>query len=209
MDKLSFRQRRRRHQQAALDVEASLKRIAEDPGLRERYRELPRAPIRLIVAPMGKFINQGGILRLAEAFRLERVDYAREADDYTDLSGGTGIWRWQPYRWISVHDAIDEARSQDYRIYALTLDSEAIPVSSVQWKFPCALVLGEEKEGLAQEIVERCDESIAIPLFGLVGSLNVASACAIAVHSAMNQYCQLHDFEPARQVSRDLLDSGR
>lgn len=177
-----------------------------DPGLRHTYPSLPRAPIRLIVPPMGKAINQGGLLRVAEAFRLERVDFEPEPDRMTDFSGGAGIWDYQPMRWIPASEAIAEAKRDGLTVYALTLSERSIPVRAVQWAFPAAIVVGEEKQGLAPEVEAACDASVAIPLFGLVTSINVVSACAICVESAVHAYRASNpEFVPARGASRSLL----
>ena len=46
------------------------------------------------------------------------------------------------------------------------------------------LVLGAEREGLAPEVLERCDARQTIPLAGKTDSLNVAAAGAIALWEA-------------------------
>src|SRR5690349_17258443 len=99
---------RQRQIQAALDIAwESAGHVPEDPGLRERYASLPRAPIRLISCPLTKNVNQGGLLRLADAFRLELVDLAPV--DEVDFSAHRGTREYQPFRWIDVEDSIAEA----------------------------------------------------------------------------------------------------
>ncbi|MDX2065639.1 MAG: hypothetical protein SFX74_07860, partial [Fimbriimonadaceae bacterium] len=44
-----------------------------------------------------------------------------------------------------------------------------------------------------------------IPLYGLVTSLNVATAAAIALHDAVSSLRFAHDFQPVRNSSRRLL----
>jgi tRNA G18 (ribose-2'-O)-methylase SpoU len=155
---------------------------------------------------MSKAVNHGGLLRLAEAFRLERVELAPEADGCIDGSGARGSRELQPHRWIPAERAVGEARTEGLRVYGVTLAEGSRPLETVEWRFPCALVMGSEADGLPTEIVQACDETIAIPLFGLVTSLNVASAAALVVHAAMSAYVRRYpEFEPVRKESRALL----
>lgn len=182
------------------------RRDALDPGLREVYRNVPRLPIRLIGNAMGKAVNHGGILRIAESFRCEHVTFEKEPDDLRDFSGRMGAHVWQPYSWCDPNEAIAQAREDGYRIYGLTLTESAVSIDRVNWQFPAAIVLGEELAGIPPELEPLIDEAIAIPMFGLVGSLNVAAATAIVVSTAALQCHRQHpEFAPVRNLSRRLL----
>lgn len=210
MRRLTFRERHRRMQESMAEAWERGGAEPADPGLREAYAGLPRAPIRLIVPAMGKSINQGGLLRLAEAFRIEAVDLAPEMDLVRDFSGGAGCWDWQPFRWIAPAKAIHEAKANGAKVVGLTLAEGAVPIPAYSWSFPSALVVGEEKHGLEPAVACLCDDRIAIPLFGLMTSINVACACAIALHAAI-EALRASDpaFTPARNASRGLLGLDR
>ncbi len=198
---------RHRRMQAALDEAWSEGgKTPDDPGLREVYDEVPRAPIRLIVLPLGKAVNQGGMTRVADAYRIERVDISREKDRAIDFAAQRGTKGWQPWRWVPAEEALAEARADGYSVAALTLSERAVDVALASWTFPLAILVGEENAGVPPELEAQCDFSIAIPLFGLVQSLNVVTASAIALEYAMRAYVDAHpEFEPVRGGSRILV----
>jgi len=206
LSRLTYRQRHRRIQQSLEEAWEAANMPAEDPGLREVYDRFPRAPIRLICSPLRVDANQGGLLRLAEAFRLERVDLSPEPDRARDFSGSMGARVWQPWRWVETEAAVQEARAEGFRLYGLTLSPKAVPIREVEWTFPAAIVLGEEKHGLERAIADLCEVEVAIPMWGLMGSLNIGMAAAIGIHYAVEAYADEHpEFEPVRNASRRLV----
>lgn len=181
----------------------------EDPGLRSKYPSLPRAPIRLICCPLDKALNHGSIIRIAECFRIEEVVFAQSRSlDVREFLGAVGTEKWQPYRLDEPVHAVEEAKAQGYRVYGFALREGAVPIRRVHWQFPLAIVMGNESKGLPPEVAELCDEFVGIPLFGIVDSLNVAMATAIALEHAVHHYHFAHpEFLPARRVSQKLLQS--
>jgi 23S rRNA (guanosine2251-2'-O)-methyltransferase len=74
------------------------------------------------------------------------------------------------------------ARLRDAGVHVVGLDGQA-PASLYDLTAadgPVCLVLGAEGRGLSRLVRERCDELVAIPLHGRLGSLNVAAAAALA-----------------------------
>ncbi|MCW5944071.1 MAG: hypothetical protein KIS66_17715 [Fimbriimonadaceae bacterium] len=199
---------RRLRNLARLQTEAALAaRVSfDDPGLRAAYPSLERTPIRLIACPVVKDINQGGLLRVADAFRLEGVDLAPTSREGADLRGGVSAGRWQPHRWIAPLDAVRESRAAGRQVVALTFDADAMPYDRFDWRFPLAIVVGEEVYGMHSEVRALCDASVAIPMYGMVESLNVATGAAIVVATAFRRFLETRpDFAPARNASRRLL----
>jgi len=78
------------------------RRTPNDPGLRDAFAELPRAPIRVIACTLSKSVNHGGIMRVSEAYRVERVEMETDEEGIRDKSGAVGAFDWQPMRWVAA-----------------------------------------------------------------------------------------------------------
>ena len=57
----------------------------------------------------------------------------------------------------------------------------------VDFRQPVALVLGGEGRGMRRLVRERCDQLVALPLFGHVDSLNVSVAAGAVLYEVVRQ----------------------
>jgi tRNA G18 (ribose-2'-O)-methylase SpoU len=199
--RLNFRERQRRMQEVG---EAAWQEIETLPGaIREGYFERPRMPIEILTCPLGKEVNHGGLLRIAESFMLERVLFSFEKDGAHDFSGHRGAMRWQPYDWRHSEELLQETEGR--QVVALTLIDSAVSFDQIDYRFPLSIVVGQEKEGVPEWMVDKAEHAIAIPMYGLMGSLNVATATAIVVQHIASQYAKAHGFQPIRTESQRLI----
>lgn len=203
--RLNYKQRQRNMREVAESAWQQIENLPD--SVRDQVKVLPRMPIEIIACPLGKEVNHGGILRLAEAFRIERVTFAPEEDRANDFSGHRGSIRWQQYRWLSPAEALAEAKGTQ-RI-ALTLSETAVNFQDMEYRFPLTLLVGSEMEGVPRELADQCDACVAIPMYGLMGSLNVATATAIVLQHIAMQYAERTGFQPIREESKRLLSSDR
>ena len=70
----------------------------------------------------------------------------------------------------------------DVKLFATVLDSEAVPLSQVDCPRDRAIVLGNETNGLPDDVVEICDRTITIPMQNGTDSLNVGFAAGIFLY---------------------------
>ena len=73
-------------------------------------------------------------------------------------------------------------RAKGYRTAAMALRADSLPPDEPRFA-ACdrlAIVLGTEGEGLADETISACDDTVCIPMMNGVDSLNVAAASAVA-----------------------------
>lgn len=88
---------------------------------------------------------------------------------------------WEYHK--STLDVVKKLKQENINIYALenNIDFPVEDLSKVEYKFPLALVIGNEVKGIDESILKLCDKIIHIPMKGAKESLNVSVASAIAL----------------------------
>jgi len=79
-----------------------------------------------------------------------------------------------------------EIKEQGLWVYGMEAGAEKSYLD-LDYKVPCALVMGGEGSGLHRLIREACDQLARIPLRGPVESLNVSVATGIVLYEALRQ----------------------
>lgn len=150
------------------------------------YRRLPRHPIAVLADGLDKEANAGTIIRTAEAFLTERVMFTRSEPD---TSGAMGAEHWQPVEWgVDALAVVAQYRESGYRTVALEQDTDSISLSRYAFPERVLLVVGAELFGVSGEVLASVDDLIYIPQAGLVKSLNVGVAAAIALFEYSRQW---------------------
>ena len=89
-----------------------------------------------------------------------------------------------PYRVSEdILEEIDTGKKEGYKVIALELTDESIPLDKVELSTEekIALVIGNEQHGVSKAILEQVLQSIHIPMFGKNSSINVTQATGIAL----------------------------
>ena len=79
-------------------------------------------------------------------------------------------------------EAIEELRENGIPIYSVELTDDAENFQQIEYPNKIALVFGHEKRGVDQEILNRVDKKIYIPMRGKKESLNVANCASIILY---------------------------
>ena len=160
---------------------------------RDRYAELPRQDLVVCASLVQNPANLEGLCRTAEAFRVGLVVVTDVAltQDRAFKNLAASAHHWQPLQAcaVSALPAWVVAQQQaGYCAIALHLRADAVPVFEFSYPPKSLLVLGRELTGIPMEVASLCDAAIAIPQFGMVESLNVQTAAAIAIYEYVRQY---------------------
>ena len=129
--------------------------------------------------------NMGTILRTAEAFDLSGIllsDDCVALDNPKVLRGSMGgALRLPTGRVEDLSETIRLLRLQGFSVYACVADSEATPITDVKLGDGCICVIGNEANGLTDEVQAACTGRVTIPMRGRAESLNAAVAACLTM----------------------------
>lgn len=162
---------------------------------RYKYHSLPRHSLIVCATLVQNAANLGGLCRTCEAFRLEALVIANLAITQTPAfrNVAASADRWQPLVACSVEgltDWLDQKHQAGYRLIGLHVDANAISLTKFTFPRRSVLVLGQELTGIPQSVLRFCHDSVKIPQSGLVESLNVQTAAAIAMYEYGRQHAR-------------------
>lgn len=148
-----------------------------------RKRPLPR--LALILDGVASPFNVGGLVRTAAAYRCDAVWTVPPTPTLGDPKvGRTAMGTERFLTWTEAPDgpeAIALAHAAGYDVTGVELAHEAVPAHEAALEGDVCLVLGHEDRGLSAATLSACDHVIYLPQLGRVGSLNVATAGAMAI----------------------------
>ncbi len=159
---------------------------------RHIFPTLPRRPIRVVLDGVTHLPNIGTMFRLCDAFRVERL-YICGFDLVTSkhklVKASTGTIAWVP--WESGVDALTivrRSKEAGYSIAAVELTDGSIPPHELNSNAPVCLVLGAERDGVSEAVIDLADQCIEIPTDGVGGSINITTAAAIVLYEAARRF---------------------
>ena len=86
-----------------------------------------------------------------------------------------------------IEPAVHSLKKQGFRLYGTNLGIKSKDYRECDFSGPTAFVLGAEKWGLSPAANNLMDQSIYIPMRGMVQSLNVSVAAASLLFEALRQ----------------------
>ena len=154
-----------------------------------RHRSQGRAG--LVLDNVQSPFNVGAIVRTAAAYRVDHVWLVGATPDLdaakvrTTALGCDRYLTWE--RSDTVAEALAGTRAAGFSPVALELADGATALHELGFAGDVCLVIGHEDRGLSPSTLDACDAVAYLPLLGRVGSLNVATATAIALYELRRQ----------------------
>jgi len=153
--------------------------------------ESPRLPICVVLNSIRSLHNVGTIFRSADGAGVEKI-WLCGITGYPPQGGiaKTALGAEKHVPWEFRQDIIGllkELKVQGYQIVLLEQMQGSVRHDLFEPKPPVCLVIGNEIEGVFQELQALSDAAIEIEMDGIKNSLNVAVAFGIAVYQLRGQ----------------------
>ena len=153
----------------------------------EQFRESEKLPLTVVLDNVRSQNNIGSVFRTADAFRVEHIALCGicSTPPHREIHK-TALGAEESVAW-SYHEDTSECvralKSRGFRVYAVEIAHNSIKLgeTAIDADKPLAIVLGNEIEGVQEEVMALCDGAIEIPQRGTKHSLNVSCAAAIVM----------------------------
>ena len=158
---------------------------------KDEYEKVEKLPVVVVLDNVRSLSNVGAVFRSADAFRIGELMLCgitacpphREIHKTALGADETVPWRY----FNSTVEACAELKRMGYRIFAVEQTENSVMLQDFAAEAPCAFIMGNEVEGVADEVLPFCDGAIEIPQEGTKHSLNVSVCSGIVMWEVFRQ----------------------
>ena len=177
-----------------IEFEEQLKEVQEKikkHKLNAEIKVFPERKIFRVIFPLAvlafnytKQPNLVTLLRSSEAFGAKYfITVGIKPQISEKISVGTKKWmEWLHFE--TFEEAYDWLKKENFKLVSLEISKKSIPIFEVKnYPEPVCFIIGSEKTtGVPEEIQEKSELVVRIPQYGIVGSLNTATAGSILLY---------------------------
>jgi len=174
----------------------SIKRSNDDlkanrPTL-EEVGFIPKAPISILVEDVRSVYNVGSIFRTADSFGAEKIYLSGiTAFPPRDDLHKTALGAEKSVDWEYFKDPILLAKKIKKEGICLALieqTKKSQNIFNIDISFPICFIVGNEVNGVSEELAALSDIDLEIPMKGVKQSLNVSVAVGIIGYELLRKY---------------------
>ena len=152
--------------------------------------EKSKNPFILILDQINDVRNFGAIIRTAEISGVDGIiiqgsSSAPVNSDTIKTSAGA-IFNIPICKVNHIKDAIYHLQSMNISVISASEKAEK-NIYDVDLKGPLAIIMGSEQKGINKSVINLSNESVKLPMYGKIESLNVSVACGIFLYEVVRQ----------------------
>ena len=149
-----------------------------------------KVPFLLILDRITDVRNFGAIARSAECFGADAIVIPGKGSvniTADAVKTSAGALNSIPVCQVDqIADGVDILQSMGVKIYSCS-EKGMEKAEDIDFKVPCAIVMGSEKDGITPKVIKRSNAVFQIPIDGNIASLNVSVAAGIASYEVVRQ----------------------
>ncbi len=133
--------------------------------------------------------NMAAVLRTCESFGVQEVHVVinPEAPFVPNSKVAQGCDKWLDVKlYKSFAECREHLKSRGFALYASAIREDATSLYSMRFDSKIALVFGNERDGVSQEVLDGSDGTFWIPMRGFSQSLNISAAASACVTRAIS-----------------------
>lgn len=147
-------------------------------------------PLLILTDGVTDVRNIGAIARSAECLGAQALvvpesGSARLGSDAVKSSAGA-LLRIPVCREKQMKNAVKICQQHGLKVVALTEKGNR-PLHDIDMTTPVAIVMGDEHDGVSDDVIRKADELALIPMHGTIGSMNVSVAAGITLYEISKQ----------------------
>ncbi len=157
-------------------------------------KKLAKLPVVIVADNLRSLNNIGSLFRTADAFIIEKIYLCGicatppNREIHKTALGAELTVEWE-YNKETI-DVVKKLKSNGYTAVAIEQVEGAIPLNNFtpEMDKKYAIILGNEVNGVQQEVIDICDVGIEIPQSGTKHSLNVSVAAGVVLWSFYKEF---------------------
>ncbi|MDB4292310.1 RNA methyltransferase [Maribacter sp.] len=153
----------------------------------EAFKKAKKTPLVIILDDIRSLNNIGSVFRTSDAFLVEKIYLCgiTATPPHKDIRK-TALGATESVAWEHVENVVrlvDVLEEEGYVVLAIEQAENATMLQDykVAKDQKYALVFGNEVKGVAQKVVDRCDDVVEIPQYGTKHSLNISVSVGVTV----------------------------
>ncbi|MDA3615287.1 RNA methyltransferase [Chitinophagaceae bacterium LY-5] len=160
----------------------------------ESFKQAEKMPLVVVLDNVRSMHNVGSVFRSSDAFLVEAIYLCGftpcppHRDIHKTALGSTDTVTWKYVD--ETMNAIQLLKDEGYTIVSVEQVTNSVSLPAVQWdgQSKIAVVMGNEVDGVDQEIINESSYCIEIPQMGTKHSLNISVATGIVLYKMAEFY---------------------
>ena len=143
----------------------------------------------VVVEDVFQMHNASAVMRSCEVFGIQELNVIEERYGKSiDKEIAMGAQKWVDInKFDNVSNCVETLKNKGYQIIATTPHENDCLLDDFDISKPCALFFGTERDGLSEEVLQKADGFLKIPMAGFTESLNISVSAAIIIQNLTNR----------------------